>query len=147
MNCNSARKTPHSLVLSTFAFVFTSPSDSDSSLNLFVAVLTFEDGFFAKPSIFDGGLEAFAFGFTSSSSSEAKGSSSTFFFFSRSLGLALDSETGTPVFPSCLSSFVLTSTSSCLDFAASRSEKNLSLSCCLVVVRRVCRGGRSTLVP
>ena len=152
---------PHSLDLSVaFLFGFTSSSDSDSSLILFAVVLALEGDFFTGAPTFDdglppaleGGLEAaiegglgvFSCGF--SSSSEANGSSSTFFFLSCSLGLALGFVVGSATVPSPLTSSPLVSTSSFLAFAASRSEKNWSLSCCWRGFRRVHMGG-DTVVP
>ena len=125
-----------------------SSSDVNSSLTLFILVLAFEGGFFDDPpalvapsldggfppafegglgAIFDGGM-AFPFG-SSSSSSVANGSSSTFFFLSCSFGLACGFELDS-VLPSPLLSPTVISALLFLDFAASRPEKNSSLSCC-----------------
>lgn len=144
----------------TLLFVFISSSDSVSSLILFGVVPAIVGGFLDElPAFegglpvpfevvlmvaFDGGLELFAFGFSpsSSSSSEANGSSSTFFFLSCSLGLVFGFEMGSAG-SSPLSSSILTSVSSFLDFPAPRVEKNSSLSCCWKWIRQVRRSGRN----
>jgi hypothetical protein len=127
-----------------FGFGFTSSSDSDSSLTLFIVAWAFEGGFFAGPPVFDGssplafeggfevaingGLVIFPFGSPSSSSSVANGSSSTSFFLSWSLGFGFGFEVDSVVPPPLLLPSTLNCASSFLGFAASRLEKNSSLS-------------------